>query len=135
MKREWLELKLEDIKMEKSRRMDIGDIDVLSRSISRFGILHPIIIDRHNRIVAGSRRYIAAKKIGIERIPVLKLDIDLNSIEGMDIFLDENICRKPLTSEEFSCHLRYKTRILKWGKGIWGFLRRVFAKLKGEYGT
>ena len=43
-------------------------VDLVAESIKRFGFLQPIVIDRHNVIVAGHTRYQASKVLGLENI-------------------------------------------------------------------
>ena len=42
-------------------------------SISKYGIMNPIISDREKQILSGSRRWQAAGDLGIEKVPVLSL--------------------------------------------------------------
>lgn len=51
-------------------RKEFGDIDALAASIDELGLLHPIIIDKHHKLLAGERRLRAAKKLGWTTIPV-----------------------------------------------------------------
>jgi ParB family chromosome partitioning protein len=50
-------------------RKDIGDIDALAASIAELGLLHPIVIDKHHKLLAGERRLRAAQKLGWTTIP------------------------------------------------------------------
>lgn len=49
-------------------------IRAIARSIEAFGFNAPILVDSHNRIVAGHGRLEAAKLIGYTRVPVVCLD-------------------------------------------------------------
>lgn len=79
-------------------RRDMGDLDALSRSIQKLGLLHPVVVRKGDRtLVAGERRLRACRDIlGWERIPARLIDID--SI--LDGERDENDCRKDLTLSE-----------------------------------
>ncbi|HEY5027835.1 MAG TPA: ParB/Srx family N-terminal domain-containing protein [Candidatus Angelobacter sp.] len=46
----------------------------LEASIQEFGFVNPVIIDRKNKIMAGHGRLLAAKKIGIEKVPTIVLE-------------------------------------------------------------
>lgn len=46
----------------------------LASSIKEFGFLNPIIIDQGNGVIAGHGRLMAAKKLGLESVPVLLVD-------------------------------------------------------------
>jgi len=74
---------------------DPDSLGELSESIKQKGVLQPIIIrkDVENRIylVAGERRYRAAKMAGLERIPAI-----LTKGDAMEIALIENLQREDL---------------------------------------
>jgi ParB family chromosome partitioning protein len=50
-------------------RQDFGDLDALAASIAELGLLHPIVIDKHHKLLAGERRLRAAQKLGWTTIP------------------------------------------------------------------
>lgn len=43
-------------------------------SIRRFGFLNPVLIDEENRIIAGHGRVAAAKSMGLETVPVIRIN-------------------------------------------------------------
>ena len=45
----------------------------IARSIERFGFTNPILIDDHGQIIAGHGRVEAARTLGLEAVPVIKL--------------------------------------------------------------
>ena len=92
-------LKIRDIKVEQRIRSDYGDINGLSVSIEKFGLLHPICIDKNNNLVAGERRLKAHEKLGREEIEVKYLE-DLTDVQKKEIELEENIQRKELDWQE-----------------------------------
>lgn len=49
-------------------------VSMLASSIREFGFINPIIVDKNNEIVAGHGRLLAAKKLGIEKVPVLRAE-------------------------------------------------------------
>jgi ParB family chromosome partitioning protein len=78
-------------------RSELGDIKELMASIKQKGILEPIIVrPRHGRyeIIAGERRYIASKKLGMKEMPCIEKHVEDN--EAMEIALIENLQRKDL---------------------------------------
>ncbi len=83
------------------KRFDATEIDELSQSIKRFGILQPIVVRPHMdtyMIVAGERRYHAAKKAGLTHLPALvRTPLEL---ERLEIGLIENMQRVDLSSME-----------------------------------
>ena len=75
----------------------------LSESIKKNGILQPIIVRRIQgkesyEIIAGERRFRAAKLAGLESIPVIVKDF--NDAQALEIALIENIQRENLTPIE-----------------------------------
>ena len=83
------------------QRKDVKDVDKLADSISRIGLLHPIVVTRDNELVAGERRFRAFQLLKEELIPVHYLD-ELNPTEARLIELEENVKRVDLTWKE-SC--------------------------------
>jgi len=78
-------------------RSELGNMQELMASIKSKGILEPILVrpkgDRYE-IIAGERRYIASKKIGLREIPCIEMDVKDN--EAMELALIENLQRKDL---------------------------------------
>ncbi len=83
------------------KNFDEKTIDNLANSIKQYGILNPILVRPHNgtyEIIAGERRYRAAKKLGLSVVPVIIKPID--DLELSEIALIENIMRENLTPIE-----------------------------------
>ncbi|MEN8905286.1 MAG: ParB/RepB/Spo0J family partition protein [Clostridiales bacterium] len=98
------EIKINDITNNTNQpreRFDDERIEELADSIKKHGILQPIIIKKHTdgyKIVAGERRWRAAKKAGLTEIPsIIK---DLSNRDVMEIALIENIQREDLNQIE-----------------------------------
>ncbi len=77
-------------------------LNELSQSIKEQGILQPILVEEieNNKfsIVAGERRYRAAKLAGLERVPVIVKKF--NDISRLEVALIENIQREDLNPIE-----------------------------------
>jgi len=78
-------------------RNELGDIEELMSSIKSKGILEPIIVrprgDKYE-IIAGERRFVASRNIGLKEIPCIEMSVSDN--EAMEISLIENLQRKDL---------------------------------------
>ena len=78
-------------------RNELGNIDELMSSIKAKGILEPIIVrprgDKYE-IIAGERRFVASRNIGLKDIPCIEMSVSDN--EAMEISLIENLQRKDL---------------------------------------
>ncbi len=81
--------------------IDEKDLEDLVQSISRRGVLQPIIVTPKNgeyEILAGERRWRAARKAGLEKVPVIAREAD--SKEHLFVALIENLQRKDLNCIE-----------------------------------
>ena len=78
-------------------RLELGNIEELQDSIRSKGILEPILVRSKGsrfEIIAGERRFIASKNIGLKELPCIDMDVEDN--EAMEIALIENLQRKDL---------------------------------------
>lgn len=58
-----------------SRQHPADQVDGIAASIAEFGFVAPIIVDaKRGRIAAGHGRLLAARKLGMERVPVVAVD-------------------------------------------------------------
>lgn len=83
------------------KNFDEDALQELSDSIKQFGLIQPILVqDRkdHYEIIAGERRWRAAKMAGLKEIPVIIRDYTEREI--MEISLIENIQREDLNPIE-----------------------------------
>ena len=84
------------------RNFDSKALDELSNSINEKGVITPITIrqlDKGYEIIAGERRWRAAKKAKLKSIPAYILNID-SEAEMMEVALIENIQRENLNAIE-----------------------------------
>ncbi len=78
-------------------RSELGNLDELMASIQAKGILEPILVrPKNNRyeIIAGERRYVASKNLGLTQIPCIEMNVRDN--EALELALIENLQRKDL---------------------------------------
>jgi len=64
-------------------------IKKIAASIERFGFVNPVLIDENNQIIAGHGRVAAAKRLGWETVPTLRVD-HLNEVEKRAYVLADN---------------------------------------------
>lgn len=78
-------------------RTELGNIQELMDSIRAKGVLEPVLVrsigDRFE-IIAGERRFVASKNVGLKELPSIELDV--SDSEAMEIALIENLQRKDL---------------------------------------
>lgn len=93
------------------KNFDEDALQELSDSIKQFGLIQPILVqDRkdHYEIIAGERRWRAAKMAGLKEVPVIIRDYTEQEI--MEISLIENIQREDLNPiEEAQAYKRLLT--------------------------
>lgn len=87
-------------------RDDLGDLADLAASIRVHGVLQPIVVQPHVQgggrylILAGHRRYAAAKKAGLDMVPVTVRQGADDPGKVIEIMLVENLQRADLNSME-----------------------------------
>lgn len=65
-------LKIDVIKpYDKNPRNNDNAVEATANSIKEFGWQQPIVVDKNNVIIAGHTRYLAAKKLGYDTVPVV----------------------------------------------------------------
>lgn len=107
------ELKITELEANKNqprRFFDDQALQELSGSIKEHGVVQPIIVrklDDNYQIVAGERRWRAARLAGLKSVPVVVKDY--SNVQVMEIALIENLQRQDLNSIEEA--LAYKSLI------------------------
>ena len=81
-------------------QMDDAKLDELARSIKENGVIQPILVQRMGdlyRIIAGERRWRAAQRAGLLKVPVVVRDMPVDSGQQLlQLALIENIQRENL---------------------------------------
>ncbi|NEZ47865.1 ParB/RepB/Spo0J family partition protein [Clostridium niameyense] len=83
------------------KKFDEDKILQLAQSVKKHGIIQPLIVNKKNDIyiiVAGERRWRAAKIAGIKEVPVVNMNLDNKNV--LEISLIENIQRQDLNCIE-----------------------------------
>ena len=103
--------KVEPNREQPRKNFDEDALDELAESIKQFGLLQPILVQdksTYYEIIAGERRWRAAKKAGLKEIPVIIKN--LTEQEIVEISLIENIQREDLNPiEEAQAYKRLLT--------------------------
>ena len=90
-------IEIEPNKNQPRRNFPADSIEELARSIERYGVIQPIIVTKQEgyyEIVAGERRWRAAKKAGLKEMPCIVRENDNRT--NQEIALIENIQREDL---------------------------------------
>jgi len=108
-------------------RIDERNLEELSASIKEKGIIQPVVVRQVGEefeLVAGERRFLAAKKLGWERIPAI-IGGKLSKEEMLEFSLIENLQREDLNPIDTArgykrlleeCHLSQQQLAQKIGK-------------------
>ncbi len=100
-----LKVKISMVQPNKNQpRKNFGEDSLhdLSDSIKEFGIISPLIVKEKNgiyEIIAGERRWRAAKEAGLKEIPVI-VNNDYNDQQTLEVSIIENIQRERLNPIE-----------------------------------
>ena len=102
-------IEIEPNRDQHRKKFDEEALDELANSIKTYGVLQPIIVnkkDDYYEIVAGERRWRAAKKAGLEEMPCIIKD-DITEKSNKEIALIENLQRVDLNPIDKAKGSRY----------------------------
>ena len=72
------------------RRISDQELESLTRSISKFGLVDPIVARSEDRLVIGGhQRLLAARKLGYKSVPVVLVDLSLEQARLLSIALNK----------------------------------------------
>lgn len=94
-----MKIPLKDIHISDRGRKSYGDLQGLSESIEKLGLLHPIVVEKEGdsyKLLAGERRLRACFLLGRTEIDAT-LRSELSSTEKREIELEENLMRQDLS--------------------------------------
>lgn len=125
-----MQIPLEQIKIKKRIRKDLGDINALAESMKQYGQLHPIILNKKNILISGFRRMEAAKLLGWRTINAQIIDAG-DEITKLEFELEENIQRQNLTNEEIQDTLDRLSKLRNPNifRRIWNAIVKCISKI------
>ena len=124
---------IENIKVKKRIRQDMGDVASLAESLRRFGQISPIVITEKNELVAGGRRLEAARYLGWSNIDAVIADIP-DELTKLEYEIEENLQRRDFTRTELENaakkkhYLQNPTFFRRFFIAIVGIFKRLFKK-------
>ncbi len=71
------------------RKIGKAEMDALKRSIERYGLIDPIIVNKDYTIIGGHQRTEAARQLGFKEVPCVILDLDKDSEKELNIALNK----------------------------------------------
>jgi len=89
--------------LQPRKKFDEKSIDELAQSIRESGVVQPVIVvqeEGHFKIIVGERRWRAAQKAGLKKIPVMIRNLPLE--KQLEISIIENIHREDLNPLEIA---------------------------------
>ncbi len=73
------------IPYENNPRINDEAVDVVADSINEFGFRQPIVVDKKNVVICGHTRLKAAKKLGLQTVPVHVADLPEEKVKALRI--------------------------------------------------
>ncbi len=127
-----VQIPIEDIIIKKRVRNDSGDLAPLVESLRRFGLIHPVLINKRNVLIAGYRRLSAAQQLGWRTINAMVVDAK-DELTKLELELEENVQRRDLDEAELSkAYSRLqKLRNPSWLRRLWTAIVHFFKRLFG----
>ena len=122
---------IEDIKVKKRIRKEMGDISALADSMKRFGQINPILVTKKNILIAGGRRLEAARRLGWTSINAVVAEIP-DELTKLEYELEENIQRRDFSTAEAQeavqkiRRLQNPSNFQRFLEAIIRFFRRLF---------
>lgn len=119
-------------------RKEIGNLQPLMDSISKVGLINPILIDEQSNLVAGFRRLEACRKLNMEEVEVRIVEFGGDMMKMLDVEVAENFFRKDFTPEEVLATEKRRQEILEATrkKGLferfWLWLKSLFVSTPAQ---
>lgn len=116
-------LKIDDVKPYKknAKKHDQRQIDNVAESIRQFGFAQPLVIDKDGSLIIGHCRLEASKKLGIEEVPVVRMDQlteeQVEKLRLLDNKLNESDWDIPLLKDEVES-LDFSDFDIDWGFAV-----------------
>ena len=74
--------------------------DRLKTSISRYGLIQPLVLDSDNTLICGGRRYAACAELGLIEVPVVYKDTPEGAVSLREMELEENTQRADMSWQD-----------------------------------
>jgi len=96
-----MKIQIKDLKISERVRKEFSNIDELAGSIKELGLLQPILVSNDNELIAGHRRVLASKLLGLKDIECSKINPS-NELQKLDMELAENVKREDFNPMELA---------------------------------
>lgn len=105
-----MQIQVNDIRIKKRVRRDLGNLQPLMESMRKHGLLNPILVTPKNELVAGHRRLESAKRLGWHSVTAQIVE-NTDSLTLLEIEFEENAARKDFSSDEMADALNRMERL------------------------
>ncbi len=129
-----MQVRIEDIKIKKRARHNLGELKDLAKSLSEHGLMNPVSITENKVLISGHRRIEAAKLLGWKTIEAI-VHPNLSKIELLEMEIDENLHRKDFTSDEIVEAFHQLEHLNNPGffRKLLNFFKELFLKITGLF--
>jgi ParB-like chromosome segregation protein Spo0J len=73
---------------ENPRKMSAREFDALVKSLENFGVVEPLVINSQYEVIGGNQRLLALRKLGIETVPVVLVELPLSKEKALNLALN-----------------------------------------------
>lgn len=122
-----MQLPLDQIKVKKRVRTQLGDLQPLMDSLDAHGLMNPVTVNSRYELIAGHRRLESARRLGWDMLEVRIVDAR-DELGMLELELEENLHRLDFTTLELA---QARARIEKLRNP--GLLRRIWRVLVRLY--
>jgi len=128
-----MQIEIKEIIVKNRIRKNLGDLSSLMESISKYGLMNPIVINSKKELIAGHRRLESCKRLGIETIQVRMVTSE-DPAAKLEMEIDENLHRKNLSPEELAdAYIQLdKLRRPPWWVRFWQSIKDFFSRIFGK---
>lgn len=125
-----MQVPIEEIRVKKRVRKDMGDLAALADSMKRIGQISPIVITENKILLAGGRRLAAAKLLGWRTINAVTSRLP-DGVTNLEIEIEENSRRIDFSAEESARAMRrlYRQKHPGFLRRLWDSIVRFFRRL------
>ena len=71
------------------RRISPEELDSLERSLRQFGFVQPVLAQKDGTVIGGHQRLVAARRLGLESVPVTYLDLSIEQARLLNLALNK----------------------------------------------
>lgn len=106
MRIEWMETEALEPYEKNAKAHPERQVEMIANSINEFGFRQPIVVDGNGLVIIGHGRLLAAKRLGMERVPCMRADdlseAQVKALRLADNKLNESEWIAPLRDEELA---------------------------------